>query len=748
MELRQESELTLRDLFIIYRRRQTVVYGVALAVCILCAVYCAVTTRRYEARGTVQIQKESSDGLGLDSLMSESEGAGQALDANIIIQTQASIIESDTLALHTIEKLKMEQSADFRPRWSPVGWILGMVSPAGEADRAGGRLEDSPQRRLRALRIFAGNLKVKPVSGTQLIEIRYLSSDPRLAAAVVNELALGLVDYTFQTRYNATNQASTWLTGQLGELRKQSEDLQEKVVNLQRDSGVYSLGTVDAQGREQAYSGVLDRLQQATSALTQAQQNRILKGAIAQASESGNAEMLSGLAGNGMAGSMSMNSSLTLIQNLRQQEASQRASLEEAEAKYGSSYPKLAELRGNISGLQRSIHEEVQRIAQRAASDYAVAVKEEAATRQQYEDAKRNADTLNDKAIEFSITRQEAEQSRGLYEDLLKRLKEAGVLEGLKSSNITVVDPGRIPARPKRPDVPLYMGIAIVAGQLLGLGSGFVVDTLDNKINGIAEVEEITGTRILGATPLYEGRDEEQNETGGPRLISLLAPQSTYTEALRAIRTAILFTGGDSKCRVILVTSSIAGEGKTTFAANLSVVLAHASRKVLLVDMDLRRGMLRRKLDLTPGPGLSELLAGQQKHIEPVELKQLPGLDVLQAGTIPPNPSELLDRKMGELIGKWRERYDFVVLDGAPMLPVTDSVIVNELVDITLLLSRTGLTERPQLSRSYRILKEGSNHFVGVILNGLRPADENYYGYYGYRKYSYYYGGHENEMPK
>ena len=250
MESRQANELTVLDLVNIFRKRRRVVYGTVLAVGILGAVYCAVSTRRYEATGTVQIQKESSDGLGLDSLMSDAGGASDALEANIIIQTQANILQSDTLALLTIEKLQMEKTTDFLSRWNPVGWLLGLFSPKGVPDKPGALLEDAPERRRRALAVFKKNLTVKPVAGTRLIEIDYLNPDPKLAAAVVNELTAELVDYTFQTRFIATNQASAWLTGQLSELRIQSEELQAKVVNLERDSGVYSLGTVDAQGKE------------------------------------------------------------------------------------------------------------------------------------------------------------------------------------------------------------------------------------------------------------------------------------------------------------------------------------------------------------------------------------------------------------------------------------------------------------------------------------------------------------------
>lgn len=749
MEFRQENELTLSDLLNIYRKRRRVVYGTVLVLGILGALYCALCTRRYEATGTVQIQPESSPMQGLDSLMSDSGGASgiDPLEANVIIQTQANILKSDTLALRTIENLHMEETRDFQHHWNPVGSVLGLFSPKGVTDTPGTQLEDAPGRRNAALLAFERNLNVKPVSGTRLIEIDYLNPDPKLAAAVVNELMQQLVNYTFQTRYNATNQASTWLTGQLSELRQQSEDLQGKVVNLERQSGVYSMGTVDAQGREQEYSGVLDQLQQATIALTQAQQNRILKGAIKQAAETGNAEMLSGLAGNAMTNggsSQTMNSSLALIQNLRQQEATQQAALQEAEAKYGPSYPKLAELRGNLTGLDRAIQDEVGRIKKRAETDYAVAVQTETNIRTQYDQSKAQASKLNDKAIEYMIVRQEADESRGLYEDLLKRLKEAGVLEGLKSSNITVVDPGRVPAIPKKPNIPLYMLAALGGGFLLGSLGALLVETLDNKISSTHEIEELTGQSLFGATPLIAGATHPVVSEGQIHLTALDDPHSTFAEALRSIRTAVLLTGGGGRSRVILVTSSIPREGKTTVSANLAAVLAQSNRRVLLVDLDMRRGALRHTLGLPAAPGLSELLAGQQQEPHLTSIEGLSSLDVLQSGTPPPNPSELLDSKIKEWIAIWREKYDFVVLDGPPLLPVTDAQIAHPLADITLLLSRSGLTERSQLKRSYRLLTDSSKHFVGVVLNGLRPQDESYYGYYGYRKYSYHYGKDDN----
>lgn len=732
MEAQPEKQFTLRDVLQIYRRRRIVVYGVTLILCVLVAIYCAVCTRRYEAKGIIQVQKQGADAMGLEELMSAATSDdSNPMQASIEIQTEADILQSDTLALKTIESLNLENTYDFKVHQNPINWILSMISTKGMPDPKGASLEDSPQRLHRALQVFEKNLQVNPVTGTRLIEIDYLNPDPKLAAAVVNSLMEGLADYTFQTRFNATNQASQWLGGQLSELRKDSEDLQAKVVELDKESGVYTLGMTDAQGREEAYSGVLDQLQQATQAMDLDKQNLILKGAIARAAEAGDAEMLSGLAGNTPPGqSSSMNNSLQLIQTLRQQEATQVASLKQLEAEYGANYPQVIQLRSSVAALDHSIREEINRIKGRAESDYQIAEQTEAGATKQYEQAKKQADLLNDKAIQFTIVSQEAQESRELYEDLLKRLKEAGILEGLKSSNITVVDPGRVPAKPERPNVPLYMTIALAAGFFLGCCGALLVDTLDNKISGIADTEQALGQSVLGVLPFVSDLPGISDDK--PHVKSY----STYLEAMRALRTSIMLWQSNAPPKVLLVTSSIAGEGKSTTSAHLAAVLAQYGQRVLLVDADLRRGLLRTRLKLAPGPGLSAMISGQWSGEAIPHFNGKENLDVLQAGQVPPNPSELLgSAAMRACLEKWRQEYDFVVLDGPPVLPVTDGVLLSAQVDATLLVARAGLTEKAQLRRSFRMLHRDGGHLVGVVLNGLLPQDESYYGYYGYHRY-------------
>ena len=214
----------------------------AVGLCLLAAIaYCATTTRLYKATSQVQVQKDSADGLGLDNT---NNGANSdALDANITLQTQAQVLQSDSLALQVVKQLNLEENKDFKPKWSPIGWVLGLVAPSGVKDPSNASLDDSPGRRTRVLKVFESRLQVKPVSGTRVIEMSYLNPDPKVAAQVVNSLVQGLIEYNFETRHNATQAVSGWLSTQLADLRKQSEDLQAKVVGLQHDSGVFSLGT-------------------------------------------------------------------------------------------------------------------------------------------------------------------------------------------------------------------------------------------------------------------------------------------------------------------------------------------------------------------------------------------------------------------------------------------------------------------------------------------------------------------------
>ena len=464
LSLYQERELTLRDLVQMFRRRRVIVFITTGVVFALAVLFCVVSTRRYQAAGTIQVQKESSDGLDLQSLMGSGGDTSDALDADINIQTQASILQSNALALRTIEKLRLEDTRSFNPPPSLVSWLVNLFP--SDSSKPDMRMVIAG-RQASALAVFHKNLSVKPVAGTRLIEVDYLDPDPEQASAVVNQLVQELVDYTFETRYKATEAASASLSKQLAELRMRSENLQAQVAQMQRDSGIYSIGTTDAQGRQQAYSAVLDQFQRAATTLSDASQNRILKEAIYQAAKSGDAEMLSSLAGNSLVSGST--NSLATIQTLRGQEALLQGQLNQMKTKFGPGYPKIGEIQANISALEHSIQQEISRIAERARNDYQVADQTWKDAQKNYNTQKVQADALNDKAIRYIITRQEADDSRMLYEDLLKRLKEAGILQGLKSNTITVVDQALMPLKPSKPNVPFIWRPHWLSGSSWGV---------------------------------------------------------------------------------------------------------------------------------------------------------------------------------------------------------------------------------------------------------------------------------------
>ena len=234
------QELSISGLLLVLKRRRSFIVLSTLFCFSIAALLCIFMTRRYEATGEIQVARQSSDELGLDGMKGDggSASADDALEDNIALQTQSDILQSDTLALKVIEDLGLESTEDFQPKFNPLLWVLDLVSPQGPKDSATASLENAPVRRTRVLKVFSRHLKVKPQAGTELIEISFLSSSPRTSAAVVNELMNSLVDYTFQTRYKATTEASKWLSGQMADLKKQAQDSQSKVVQLQRQAGV------------------------------------------------------------------------------------------------------------------------------------------------------------------------------------------------------------------------------------------------------------------------------------------------------------------------------------------------------------------------------------------------------------------------------------------------------------------------------------------------------------------------------
>jgi succinoglycan biosynthesis transport protein ExoP len=711
-------------------RRREIIYA-SLSVFFLLGVLALIfSTRRYKSVGEIELQKDSTSSMVIQT--GSADAPSDALEVNMIIQTQAKILQSDSLALSVIEDLHLEQTEDYQQKWSPASWILGFFSSAGKPDPKGASLENSPHRRMRVLKVFHRKLTVVPVAGTRLIDVEYLSPDPQLAAAVVNHLLQGLIEKGFQARYDATMQATSWLSSQLADLRTKTHELRAKEVKLQQEAGVFAVGQVDKDGKDQVYNPILDKLQMATQAEAQAQSNRILKGAINEVVKTGNAELISGLGGNAITGGVSsaVGTSLNLIQNLRLQEASLQGQLQELSAKFGPAYPKLSEVRSNLNAVQAAIRAEVGRVAGRAHNDFLVAEQAEQQTRRDFNAYKSEAEALNNKTIEYQMVRQEADQTRSLYDDMSRHLKESGLLAGLRSTNISVVDWAKASDKPAKPVALLYLLGSIVLGLSAGVLAALLRDVTDTSIQDLREISREVGPAPLCVLPYQK---EQPAHTGGAAWVeksalpALNSPRSLFVESLRSLRTSLMLSRSGAPPRSLLVTSPLTGEGKSFVSWNLAILFAQQGKRVLLCDANLRHPWLHRNLEVSPQVGLSTVLAGlSPDHGASVVIPviEVPGLFLIPSGPVPPYPAELLaSQQMAAQLKLWETEYDLVILDAPSVLHFTDSVVLSSMVNSVLLMARHQKTPLSALEKSYRMLEEvqsSSDRKINIVINGVK----------------------------
>lgn len=717
-------EWTLRELLAIFRRRHWMLIGCVSVLVVLATLYCALATPHYTATGQIEVLKDEPGTLGLDrSITGAADSDSSALDTSMTLQTEARVLQSSTLALRVIKDLKLETTADYfqRGRKGPGVRLLFWRKPLEPLSVP---LDQAPRRRFAALKIFSKHLKVAPVTGTRLIDVSYSSSDPQTASAVVNALMAALQKYTFESRFQATLDASDWLSGQLAGLKKQTEELQETANRLEQGTGIY--------GDDASHNLVLARLDGLNSTLAAAESNRMLKQAVWEVAKSGDPELISGLAGNASTGaSPAMANSLALLQTLRAKEASVKAQIDEDAARYGSAFPEMAELRGELKGVDKSIQEEIGRIGARAHTDYEIAQQAEDAARASFEKQKEIATETNDRTVAYELARQEADASQALYSGLLGKLKEAGVLGGLQATNLAVVTAGTAPpvGHPQSPNVPLCIAAALAGGLFLGSAGALVLEATDSTVRSIEDLEQTLGVSLAGVVP----------EHGKPRWFGRerRSRQSILAREVLELQQSLALPRRGESSQAILITSAVPGDGKTRMAVSLAGALAHSGARVLLVDADLLFPSLHTVFGKELSGGLAEALASGK----PVEAQlQSAKFSIICAGDAGENSTALLaSDRMDELVAQWRSRYDFVLLDSTPVLAVPDTASLVRLCDRTLLVVRYGSTTMQAAQRSYGMIRRnlGEQAELEVVMSGVPEKSPDYFAYYGYRGSAY-----------
>jgi|HubBroStandDraft_5_1064220.scaffolds.fasta_scaffold01649_3 succinoglycan biosynthesis transport protein ExoP len=750
--------LTLRDVLAALKRRRKAALIFAGVVMGLVILYLCVATRRYAGDAILEFDKQNADMLALNGGTPAQQS--DALDYNITLQTQVSILESDTLALRLFKELNLEETEDYKPKTTLLdlpGKFLALFQTQGPSED-GLPLDQAPQRRAKLLKKFHRLLKVEIVPGSRMIEVTFFNPDRYLAAEGANRLLSDYIDYSFQTRYLATTQATGWLGKQLEEIKAKMEADQARAAKLQQEAGVYGVG-------QDKHNTMLAHLEALDTSLAAAQANRIVKEVAYRAMQTGDPETVAGLANNvsmGGAPATTPINELTTIQALRSQEAISKARVFELNEKYGAKNPQVIEANQQLQSIQASIQAESGRLAARAKNDLEIATQTESSARRVFQEQKTQAEQLNDKTIQYEIAANEAASSQDLYQGLLKKLKEAGVMGSLQATNAYVVDPARVSGTPAQPRSLLLLAAGLAFSLIGAVCTAVAMEAIDGTITSVGQIGTITGLPTLGFVPRYDSLNgANPSRFGAPRARPLLAANGTVVgangstdssrkrliverdvmvgECFRAIRTAVLLAAKQNRrSQVIAVSSPLPGEGKTTTALNLSLVLAQQGSRVLLVDADMRRPSIEKELKMGAASrqGLSSALMFGSSDGMVTHLPNHNNLYFLPSGTRPEHPADLLGSPaMLMLLEKWRKEYDFVVLDLPPILLVTDTAVLAPAMDGIVLVARHGITSRDALHRASAIVNDSGGNVLGVLLNAIDKTSDSYYGYYGHDSY-------------
>ena len=686
------------------------------------------STPIYEAIGSIAINKP-------DPVLNFSN-AGNNFDYYdpTDLDTESRILRSDLLALQVIKELNLDQQAQFGGNGKSQTGSLELTTETTTTTKS-----DS-EKTTAALDAFKGSLKVVLEPNTRIIDIHFRSPDPNLAARVVNTLANTYVEQNFKTRFESTMQTSDWLSKQLVDLQMKVETSQEKLVKYQKDHEI--LGIDEKQNLTTA------KLDELNKELTAAQSARMEKESVYRLVQPGDSDSIAAASSMDAKGA---NSNSLLLERLRGQEADLKIQIAQLSTQFGPSYPKLLQLNGQLQETEAQVQSEVKKAGARLHGDYLTALQRESLLHEALEKQKQEANKLNESAIEFSLLKRDFESNRTLYEGLLEKLKEAGVTAGLRSNNVRPVDIARTPTAPSEPNLPRNLSFALALGLTTGIGLCFVLDSIDNTVRTPEQAQIISGLPSLGMIPMGSRHNAGLNfrqrvSIGSSRevveVITQTRPQSQMAESYRALRTSLLLTSLGTPPKVILVTSALPEEGKTTTSINSAIVLAQRGTRVLLIDADLRRPSIHKTLGMAPTSGLSNVLTGGTSLAQAIVPSNIsPNLSVLPAGTPPPNPAELLaSSNMATLLAELCDQYDHIVIDTPPTLSVTDAVIMATRADAVILVIRAGQTTKQALRRARDVLTQVNARICGVLLNAVNLNSPDYHYYYEYQgKYGHRY---------
>lgn len=735
----EKSEVDLRDYWKVIRKRRWTIIAFFLIVVMTTTVATYTMKPIYRGTTSVQINKENPQIVDFKEIF-----AVNTMDMDYY-QTQYKILESRTLARRVVQSMNLGEHPEFLPKpgtpfekWrsetldslASIFSFLSFSENSNPSKDFPGSAETGKESGL--INRFLGRLKIEPIRNSRLVKVHFDSSDPQLSLRVANTLAQSYIQQNLESRFNSTQQAKEWLTGQLEDLKAKVERADETLQAFGAKHDIISL--------DEKENVTMLRLTELNEALTKAESERMAKEALFRQTKAVHSDSMPSILEN------------KLIMDLKQSYVQLEAQYMKLSETYKPGYPEMVRLKTQMDSVQKRLDTESSKIIIGIRNEYESSLRKENLLRQAFEQQKQKAMEMKEKGIQYNILKREADTNRDLYKSLLQRMKEAGVSAGITASNIQIVDQAEFPTKPFKPNKQLNLLLAAVVGLFLGGGLAFFFEYLDNTVKTPEDVEQLARLPSFGMVPEISYDRKKRMEKGASYPVELIThahPKSMLSEAYRNIRTSVLLSFSGKPPKRIVITSPNPAEGKTTTVVNTAIALSQTGAKVLIIDADLRKPRMHKVFNDENDIGLSNLLSGNADLESVIKKTKVPNLCYIQSGPIPPNPSELIGSSLFKsMMETLSERFEHIVIDSPPILGFADSVILSVSVDGIILVVLGGKTPRETLQRAKEILYQVNAKILGVVINRV-DIHRSDYGYYYYRHH-YYYGGEgkrKREIP-
>ncbi|MBK6800144.1 polysaccharide biosynthesis tyrosine autokinase [Novosphingobium sp.] len=698
------SAIDFRYIAAAIRSNMILIIAIMLASLALAVVGTLLQTPRYTAATTIQINDAGSRVLGEQD---DTTGPiANIYDTDRFLKTQTDIITSRGLATRVAQRLKLDGNAEF--------YRAQEVEPPARNTRP----EDVRNLTINLLR---ANVSVKLPRDSRIVTISFESADKAYAARIANAFASEFIQANLQRKYDSTAYAREFVSGQLAESKVRLENSERALNDYARSAGLVkteSSGTSsDSDGGGASITTA--SLLQLNRLANDAKMARITAEgrwqAVSRGPLLGNREILANPA----------------VSSLMTDRARAEAELQKDLATHLDDYPSVVSKRAQLDRISSQLQAVAGSVKDSIRRDLEAAVANEQRLMAQLTAAKSETMSEQDLNVQYALLEREADTNRTLYDALLQRYKELNAAAGISTSNVDVIDEAVVPGAPTSPSLTKNLLIALLAGMGLAALTVFLKDQLDDAIRVPEDVEFKLRMPLLGVVPKSQSSDPDED---------LSDPKSPVSEAYNSLRGALLYSTTEGLPQVLLVTSAQASEGKTTTSYAVAAGLARMGRKTLLIDCDMRRPSVHRRIGHRNDRGLSTLLTGNDAPASAIQPSDQPELFVLPSGPVPPSPTELLSsKKMEQLVEEMAREFESVVIDTPPILGLADAPSLSALADGVIFVVESDRGRRGSLKTALRRLRAMRPILLGAVLTKFDPtrAGNRYSEYYGYNYYVY-----------